>query len=288
MARRTSPSDSGDEPELTADVADFEKQLRQQVRVGEDLRARSVVSNDELERLRTDRYVWDEFNSTLLRRSFSTPKVGNEYSGWEGPLVMGPENLPSRVSTERKHIGRKLDRLNAILTQLPLYVPKDATVRSAPSETAVGDSIFIVHGRDEAWKQAVARFVEKLVAGAPVVILHEQPNDGSKTIIEKLEAYAGRAGFAIILLTGDDEGRIKGDAEWSLRARQNVVLELGMFMGRLGRPRVAVLYQTGVELPSDISGVLYTELDAGGGWKVALAREIQGAGFAVDTAQLLR
>ena len=66
------------------------------------------------------------------------------------------------------------------------------------------------------------------------------------------------------------------------RARQNVVFELGFFIGALGRSRVAVLYEDGVELPSDMNGILYTILDAQGAWRIGLGRELRAAGFAVD------
>lgn len=80
--------------------------------------------------------------------------------------------------------------------------------------------------------------------------------------IEKLEKYSD-VEFAVILLTGDDRcdaGRRRADGHES-RARQNVVLELGYFLGRLGRNRVCILYEKGVEIPSDVKGVLYKKLD---------------------------
>jgi predicted nucleotide-binding protein len=89
-------------------------------------------------------------------------------------------------------------------------------------------------------------------------------------------------------LTGDDEGRKSGDEEWRPRARQNVVLELGFFIGALGRGRVALLYEEEVELPSDIAGVLYLPLDDAGAWKAKLAREMSDAGVAVDANKVLR
>jgi predicted nucleotide-binding protein len=66
------------------------------------------------------------------------------------------------------------------------------------------------------------------------------------------------------------------------RARQNVILELGYFLGRLGRNRVCALYRSGVEIPSDYAGVLFTELDEGGGWRLQLAKELKAAGLPVD------
>ena len=93
-------------------------------------------------------------------------------------------------------------------------------------------------------------------------ILHEQANEG-KRIIEKFEKHSA-VGFAIVLLTSDDEGKAKASDNLNIRARQNVILELGFFMGKLGRSRVLPLYIEGVELPSDIQGLMYTLIDDGG------------------------
>lgn len=102
-------------------------------------------------------------------------------------------------------------------------------------------------------KLDIARFVERL--GLLATILHEQPNKGA-TIIEKLERHAD-AGFAIVLLSPDDMGRARAGKKDRPRARQNVILEMGMFIGLLGRSRVCVLHRGEVELPSDIHGVIY-------------------------------
>ena len=134
-------------------------------------------------------------------------------------------------------------------------------------------------GRDESAKQTVARFLEKLKLNP--TILHEQPNSG-RTLIEKFELHAQSA-FAVILLTPDDVGAMKEEKEkLNPRARQNVILELGYFLGLLGRERVCPLIVDGVEIPSDYDGVAYVPLDDSGGWRLELIRELRAAGFDVD------
>ena len=111
----------------------------------------------------------------------------------------------------------------------------------------VGQEVFVVHGQDEAAKEVVARFSEKLALRA--VILHEQPNVG-RTIIDKCEAYSD-VGFAVVLLTPDDVGGIRDEAtELKPRARQNVIFEFRYFIGKLGGRRVCALYKE-VETSSD-------------------------------------
>lgn len=138
--------------------------------------------------------------------------------------------------------------------------------------------IFIVHGHDVAARESVARFIEKI--GLEVVILHEQANQG-RTIIEKVEANSD-VGFAVVLLTPDDEGRSLGHGELEPRARQNVLLELGYFIARLGRSNVCALKKGHVEIPSDFAGVVWTTMDENGAWRTELAKELKAAGYQID------
>lgn len=94
-------------------------------------------------------------------------------------------------------------------------------------------------------------------------------------------------GFAIVLLTPDDEGCQKGGA-LQPRARQNALLELGYFVGRLGRTHVCALRRGEVEIPSDFAGVVYETFDPKGGWKQALGRELQGIGYEIDWNKVMR
>lgn len=136
------------------------------------------------------------------------------------------------------------------------------------------NEVFIVHGHDTI-RHEVSGFISSLSLSP--IMLDEKPNRG-QTILQKLEHHAYTS-FAVVLLTPDDEGRKRGESILHPRARQNVVLELGYFLARLGSHRVCALYVPGVELPSDIQGLLYVELDQKGGWKYRLQREMVAAGI---------
>lgn len=88
------------------------------------------------------------------------------------------------------------------------------------------------------------------------------------------------------LLTADDLGRAKGVDGDKARARQNVVFEAGYFAGLLGRARVVLLHETGVELPGDLDGIVYVPLDPGGAWKMKVAHEMASGGMPVDWSGL--
>ena len=140
--------------------------------------------------------------------------------------------------------------------------------------------VFVVHGHDEAAREAMARFLEKIELEA--IILHEQPDQGL-TIIEKFEAYASQVGFAVVLLTPDDLGGSASAPPQSARARQNVIFELGYFVGKLGRGRACLLRKGEVEIPSDLYGVIYTDMDAADGWKLKLVKELKAASLSFDS-----
>lgn len=144
--------------------------------------------------------------------------------------------------------------------------------------------IFVVHGHDSALKNEVARFIER--QGIEAIILHEQISQGS-TIIEKIESYSN-VGFAIILYTPCDLGKSANasDEELKNRARQNVVFEHGYFTAKLGRKRVVALSKGAVELPNDISGVVYESYDEAGAWKLSLGRELAAAGYDIDSFKI--
>ena len=171
--------------------------------------------------------------------------------------------------------------LNSMIQEIAEYGTGTSTSRAEQQhrKQATRD-VFIVHGRNEAYRETVVRFLEKLKLNP--IILHEQPNKG-RTIIEKFVDYSN-VSFAVVLLTGDDRGGLKDAAfdSQQLRVRQNVILELGFFLGKLGRERVCALYENGVEIPSDYDGVIFLPLDSGGAWRMALAREIKEAGLPID------
>jgi len=124
---------------------------------------------------------------------------------------------------------------------------------------------FIVHGHDEAAKLSLKNFLQNSLHFPEPIVLHEQPNLG-RTIIEKFEAYATTSQLIFVLLTPDDIAAVGSDPEDAkCRSRQNVIFEMGFFVGSLGRKsgRVILLYKSPLELPNDIAGVIYIDISGG-------------------------
>ncbi|WP_282155915.1 TIR domain-containing protein [Cytobacillus gottheilii] len=196
-------------------------------------------------------------------------------------LSINPEIEYQTINIEGKSIFtiKVLKSVNKIFLDRKLYsVENNEVVKVDGGRIMDMTKVFIVHGHDNGAKQEVARFIERL--GFDAIILHEQVSQG-KTIIEKIEENTN-VGFAIVLYTPCDEGRVKGNAGLKDRARQNVVFEHGYLIGKLERKRVSALVKGDIEKPNDLSGVVYIDMDYAGGWKVSLAREMKSVGYDID------
>jgi predicted nucleotide-binding protein len=188
--------------------------------------------------------------------------------------------------------GNKImDNVNAVTGQVIIPFVRDyksyvsSSGDAAPQLTiATNQRVFVVHGHDMGARESVARFLESL--DLQPIILHEQAN-GGQTVIEKFESHASTVTFAVILLTPDDLGGAVGSGQVD-RARQNVIYELGYFTGKLGRGRACLLRKGSVDIPSDLAGVIYTELDSAEGWKLKLIRELKAAGFNIDANKAMK
>jgi predicted nucleotide-binding protein len=244
-----------------------------------------------------------------LRALAETPEVqrwGPEHSSWKAKVMAVMENSLGKESSTL-HQFNELRYGLGIWTGDPGEAQQDAqyfaeTVKEAAGlidaaiyqlelqfESDEGEDmgirnpegpIFVVHGHDDARKYKLMRLLDR-TAKPEAIVLHEQANRG-ETILEKFERHAQAASFAVVLLTGDDEGRLRGsNGDLAIRGRQNVIFELGVFIGALGRSNVAVLMDDGVEKPSDITGLVYIPLDAAGAWQHTLLKELHAAGIEV-------
>jgi len=227
---------------------------------------------------------------TALDETFGKGSIEyNRYfpaSKFDWPLILGGDvAYHDKVKHVAEDRNRSIQLLQAAIRLLDERIEEAADLSGGERlQKAVFDGnrsnkIFIVHGHDNGTKESVARFVTRL--GYEPIILHEQANKG-RTIIEKFRDEADSIGFAIVLMSPDDE-LVSG----MKRARQNVILELGFFLGRLGPSNVAALVRGDVETPSDFDGVIYTKVDDSGIWKVLLAKELKAAGYLIDLNKAL-
>src|SRR5258708_28473345 len=248
------------DPRLGADL------LRRAIEKGRNLLASRPLQEDPYD-------AWELAARNYLEKAFGRNSTNvSEVMGVDWLGIVPPLDAGGWEKRRAESLQKQLVKLEALVELLEEEEQPAAARPLKVEHAANGNAVFVVHGHQHGLKEEVARFLEKL--RQKVVILHEQPNLG-KTLIEKFEQNADVA-FAVVLLTSDDRGGpVSAEpTELKLRARQNVIFELGYFIGRLGRSRVCALYVPGVELPSDYQGVAFVQVDEGGAWRFALAKEL--------------
>ena len=152
--------------------------------------------------------------------------------------------------------------------------------------TTGGRKVFVVYGHDEIARTQLEAMLRRWDLD-PIIL--DQQASGGQTIIEKLEEYSADVGYAIVLATPDDEGKAVNEESYKFRVRQNVVLELGMFLAKLGRNKVAILLKENknFEKPSDIQGLIYipfqNKVDE---VAINLIRELSRQGINIDSGRI--
>lgn len=220
--------------------------------------------------------MWDDYNAEIYQSSFSVSN--NTY--WHQYEQQSWDHFYSHdiVADYKKQIMRQITQMQSDIKKVDLIECESPGLDVGKNATNIGidvnikKQVFVVYGHDQVLKLNVEAFLKDELK-LDVVALDEKPNLG-KTIIEKFEHYSRDAGFAVILMSPDDEMNV--DGKIYKQARQNVVLELGYFMAKLGRERVCVVLRGDVEKPSDMSGILHLSYE--GNWKYELVKELKAVG----------
>lgn len=258
-----------------------EQRLREQIQRADDLLSMSSLT-DCTEQVSK----WYSYTLLLLKKLFSNEEYSSEFHSARVQVVINRRQDSADLLKRLKGtLGKRKRKLESFIERLPLLDEPSiqAVFEKKSAVTLDNKSVFIVHGHHGEAKQEVARFLERL--GLNAVILHEQAS-ASKTIIEKIEAHTN-VGYGVVLYTDCDVGSTKSVPEkLKPRARQNVVFEHGFLMGKLGRGKVAALVKGNIEIPNDISGVVYIGMNDES-WKNALVKELMAADIEVDVAMLL-
>lgn len=160
--------------------------------------------------------------------------------------------------------------------------PSMTSAEKPPAAAHADRSIFVVHGHDDSALNSIRVYVTRETKILPISLAEEA--SAGQTIIEKFETYGEQSSYVIVLLTPDDVGQTVGEHDAGNlprpRARQNVVLELGYFIGKIGRKNIVVV-NADVERPSDLAGLGYVQYP-GSNWKDDLRKELQAAGLTVS------
>lgn len=278
MKNKKQPTPDNSLPNLIVPRKEAESKIQAQIQKGTEICNLPVSNKVTFDSFLESYNSWQDYTKVLLKTLFNSQDIANEFAYAAHFVVMDRDWTIAQQHEYYTdlHLKENLKALKSISERLELYTEYLQENKLIPSQIESSSNVFVVHGHDTSIKESVARFLEKIELNP--IILHEQPNQG-RTIIEKFVDYSN-VGFAIILLTPDDLCTSQQDSkEVHKRARQNVILELGFFLGKLGRKSVCALYKGDVETPSDYSGVLYIPFDDAGAWQMNLAKEIKAAGI---------
>jgi predicted nucleotide-binding protein len=220
----------------------------------------------------------------LFRKIFNdkTPYIKSLKEITYSPQIWHTET-PESVFESKFNDGK--DKLLNLLR----VVYEDLQLNIIPMKsTSIADSrdVYIVHGYNEQMKSVVVRAIEQLKLAS--VILHEHPDKG-KNIFQKFTDYPNPI-YVIVLLSADEVAYEKDHSPETAqyRATQNVILELGYFIGKIGRERVLVLHETvsNFEIPTDYRGIPFVPFDKVGGWISELVKNLTALGIYIDENSL--
>jgi predicted nucleotide-binding protein len=228
------------------------------------------------------------FQETWPRDGFGIMIEASTVKGWAriGKMHSAKDAVGIAVAWMQEIVDRVTREHSTQKSEGGAAMPAPATPRAR---------VFIVHGHDKEAREAVARAIDKL--GAKSVILKEEPEGGIRTLIEKVEQSGSSAQYAVAILTPDDFGCSAAELracttaqdkvdKLKPRPRQNVLLELGYFWGKLGRNKMCVVHRSDREAilkdVSDWQGIVCIEMDANDAWKHKLGKELIAAGIKVD------
>lgn len=269
----------------------FKSALIEQISKGKQLSSTNIQTEEQLNLLAKDFGLWDDYNEEFFKSSFNNPQNEHKYAYEHTGTLIGVEdvfrganihNPNHRYKTLIQRIEAKTGQLESILGRAELIHSEVETpiMRSIVNESsALSPTVFIIHGHDEEMKRSVQLFLNR--GELQDIVLHERP-DKNRTVIEKLIEEGANASYVIALLSPDD---VQEDG--TVRARQNVVLEIGYFIGKLGRENVRLLRRGDTIIPSDLQGILYDNYDTEGAWRIKLAKEIKAVGLPINIENII-
>ncbi|WP_154223576.1 TIR domain-containing protein [Marinicella rhabdoformis] len=240
----------------------------------------------------------DDLKTKIIGCGFTIKGVKNQEHGYqirtnEGAIVNWYQTTGKLQIQGKKANKEKLQDAWSTYNGLPSVETNNAEAPepSAPENPInANKKVFVVHGHDTQAREQLELILHKLGLD-PFVLANT--GGGGLTIIEALEAEIGtnnnQARFGIVLMTPDDMGYSKADGTENIqpRARQNVVLEMGMLISAVGRGNVAILKKGHLEAPSDAQGILYVPFNEHVKEVVPkLADRFRAAGFVLNPEKI--
>jgi predicted nucleotide-binding protein len=260
---------------LRIPLKEAKKLLNESINEGTGILKAPISNIDQWKNAEKKYNHWNGENYEILKKMFKKSTIAKDYSssGWAiGRIFISNLRLDDKISKLQKDIKEKTNKLNSIKISLSFLESKtEETTESAKSK------VFFVHGTECDITMKVLAFLKNI--GLEPVILKELAAAG-KTLIDEIQEHS-EVKYAIALLTPDNVGGVYSE-ELQFRPTQNVILEVGFFVGKYGRKNVSSLHHEDIELPADYHGYEYIKMDETDDWKSTLAKELKNAGFDID------
>ena len=243
-------------PKLRVSRAEATEQIRSQINKGKELHETQINSEQEFDKLKSKTWKWVDYNKMLFRTLFDESPL-SEYHGSTFLGIIG-QNLGEEMISHKDNISGWINDLESIYEQLGLYEELPNNTQQPMNNDAVNNEnkkIFIGHGGSHIWRE-LKDFIEDTL-NLSCEEFNRIPAAGKSTS-DRLKEMLEVSCMAFLIMTGEDE-----QADGSLRARENVVHEVGLFQGRLGFEKAIILLEDDCEDFSNIHGITHIPFPKG-------------------------
>jgi hypothetical protein len=264
---------------LTVPASEATRQIDERIRIGEEMQRRLPDRGEpSLAQLEVDEQIWTESNISMLRGLFSSDEIVREFERRTPPLTQyaGEPGLRVRWEDEIRRVRMRVATLRQIRGRVAQLAMAVATGDPGPLEPA--RSVLVLHRNDAISTGMICEWLQSIGLRAQVLRQAGRSADGQSQ-------PALSAGFALVLVSAEEEGRRLGSGDdLQHRAHQDVLVQLGLLAGRLGAGRVCVLYRMPLTVAGQDSGLTWVPLDVAGAWKKRLLPLFSAAGLQLPDA----
>lgn len=241
---------------LLVSEAEATQRISKQINIGKELLARQLSFEQDFDKLKRDTWKWTDYNKALFDRLFDQSPL-SEFHGSPTGYIVG-QSFAQEIANHKESISHWINDLESVYERLDIYTDlPNNTQQTANSDTMNNENkkIFIGHGGSYIWRE-LKDFIEDTL-GLDCVEFNSVSPAGKPTV-DRLKEMLEESCMAFLIMTGEDE-----QPDGKLRARSNVIHEVGLFQGKLGFEKAIILLEEGCEDFSNIHGITHIPFPKG-------------------------
>ncbi len=235
-------------PKLRKSRAEATEKIQSRIEIGKELREAQIYSEQDFDKLESSTKKWTDYNKTLFKTLFDESPLSLTHGSIM--VAVTGQSLNQELTSHRRNISRWITDLESVYEQLKEYEELPNNTQQPTNQDTMDNEnkkIFIGHGGSPMWRE-LKDFIEDTLK-LPCAEFNRISPAGYSTK-ERLKEMLEVSCMAFLIMTGEDE-----QADGSLRARENVIHEVGLFQGRLGFKRAIILLEKGCQEFSNIHGL---------------------------------